>query len=96
MYVPLNSKHRVACRPFSPPTLERFLMIAILCIDSLYSWDHHAENAKGTNAAFSGDIMVPIIGLGAMVVHIRATLSGKGGCGHWLPVTLTFIDLHLL
>lgn len=39
------------------PTLEQFFMIAILCIDLLYSCAHHAENAEETDAVFLEDIM---------------------------------------
>lgn len=38
-------------------------MIAILCIDLLYSCAHHAENAKEPDAVFLGDIMVLMISL---------------------------------
>lgn len=56
------------------PTLEQFLMIAILCIDLLYSCAHHAENSEETDAVFLGDIMVLIIPL-VLQTHIKPTLA---------------------
>lgn len=42
------------------PTLQQFLMIAILCIDLLYSCAHRAENVAEIDAVFLSNIMVLI------------------------------------
>lgn len=69
-------------------------MIAILCIDLLYSCARHAENAEKTDAVFlwggGGDIMVLIIRLVDTVLHIKPTLAPRGCSGHRIPVVQTF------